>query len=511
MIRRIIYLLFALLALISCSNGEVKSLPPVTIDGDNLVAVSTTTRNRLEKMRLPEDVPLVVRVDSECPPKLYLKSVDGEAGAVVIQVYTHDRLIKANMGYGVLNSMLNGKYGVNYFTIQHRYAEGGSMHSAILDMVTLACEILDNFDREATRVQRFFRGASVTDGLSDIITYMIDFVVPRDNWWGKVVSPFFELDLWFMKKGGSVRGGLFILIILFSAILLLLKVLHIVLSHKRVINMLRSGKLDKNDSTGINDALMMGPGCILASLSIFVNLFFIVSLFVYCIYLCKPLQENILLLQNIYSYTDLDFIAQIYSQYQFRPMSLALLITTSVVYLFVSVLLAMNKKDLLNSDLDEANKPVENAAGTIGASIAMFTVCAFIDTTLLYGLLGYLVVHMIINIVNNVSRVYKFVLDNYKKIFVTILLVGGAGFYLVTISGKVSLPQQDEYYRAITTLDSKVLNVRAEADGNSTIVGSIKPGEVFEVYDVVNGFAKIKYNTKSGFAYVSIKYIKEIE
>ena len=306
MIRRVIYLLFALLALISCSNGEVKSLPPVTIDGDNLVAVSTTTRNRLEKMRLPEDVPLVVRVDSECPPKLYLKSVDGEAGAVVIQVYTHDRLIKANMGYGVLNSMLNGKYGVNYFTIQHRYAEGESMHSAILDMVTLACEILDNFDREATRVQRFFRGASVTDGLSDIITYMIDFVVPRDNWWGKVVSPFFELDLWFMKKGGSVRGGLFILIILFSTILLLLKVLHIVLPHKRVINMLRSGKLDKNDSTGINDALMMGPGCILASLSIFVNLFFIVSLFVYCIYLCKPLQENILLFQNIKSIQIID-------------------------------------------------------------------------------------------------------------------------------------------------------------------------------------------------------------
>lgn len=52
-----------------------------------------------------------------------------------------------------------------------------------------------------------------------------------------------------------------------------------------------------------------------------------------------------------------------------------------------------------------------------------------------------------------------------------------------------------------------VLNVRSKPSANSTVIGTIKQHQVVDVYEVTNGFARIEYNSKIGYA--SIEYLKK--
>ncbi len=52
------------------------------------------------------------------------------------------------------------------------------------------------------------------------------------------------------------------------------------------------------------------------------------------------------------------------------------------------------------------------------------------------------------------------------------------------------------------------LNVRSEPDISSRVIGSIRSNEVVEVYNIVNGFAKVK--SSSGFGYASLKYLRQL-
>lgn len=53
------------------------------------------------------------------------------------------------------------------------------------------------------------------------------------------------------------------------------------------------------------------------------------------------------------------------------------------------------------------------------------------------------------------------------------------------------------------------LNVRSYADAEAPVLGTIDRGGVVEVYDMADGWAKIGY--EDGYAYVSSKYLKEVE
>jgi len=52
------------------------------------------------------------------------------------------------------------------------------------------------------------------------------------------------------------------------------------------------------------------------------------------------------------------------------------------------------------------------------------------------------------------------------------------------------------------------LNVRKEPSSSSQILGSIQRNAIVDVYDISNGFAKIKYN--NSYAYVSVKYLQKL-
>lgn len=67
------------------------------------------------------------------------------------------------------------------------------------------------------------------------------------------------------------------------------------------------------------------------------------------------------------------------------------------------------------------------------------------------------------------------------------------------------VPTTTKYYCTART----VLNIRSAPNINSSVIGTLKLYQVVDVYEVINGFAKIKYGTKIGYA--SVKYLKRYE
>ena len=65
------------------------------------------------------------------------------------------------------------------------------------------------------------------------------------------------------------------------------------------------------------------------------------------------------------------------------------------------------------------------------------------------------------------------------------------------------IPQTTKYY--CTARSS--LNVRSAPRPSAKVIGALKPNQAVDVYEIVNGFAKIKYNGSDGYA--SIKYLNK--
>ena len=69
---------------------------------------------------------------------------------------------------------------------------------------------------------------------------------------------------------------------------------------------------------------------------------------------------------------------------------------------------------------------------------------------------------------------------------------------------------QTEVYQATTTYvctARKSLKVRTAPDANAQQIGSLMSGEEVEVYEIVDGFAKIRFNGSDGYA--SIEYMRK--
>ena len=65
---------------------------------------------------------------------------------------------------------------------------------------------------------------------------------------------------------------------------------------------------------------------------------------------------------------------------------------------------------------------------------------------------------------------------------------------------------QDKYM-----VNTQELNVRSRPSAKSSVVGKLKQGETVTVYAIANGWASIKYKSKSKYCYVSAKYLVKIE
>lgn len=66
-----------------------------------------------------------------------------------------------------------------------------------------------------------------------------------------------------------------------------------------------------------------------------------------------------------------------------------------------------------------------------------------------------------------------------------------------------AIPQTTKYYCTARS----VLNIRSAPNQNARVIGVLKPNQIVDVYEITNGFAKIKYNGSDGYA--SIKYLSK--
>lgn len=73
----------------------------------------------------------------------------------------------------------------------------------------------------------------------------------------------------------------------------------------------------------------------------------------------------------------------------------------------------------------------------------------------------------------------------------------------IATTEQYAVPQTTKYYSTARS----VLNIRSAPNANSTVVGTLRPNQVVDVYEIVNDFAKIEYNRNT--AYVSLKYLKK--
>lgn len=66
-----------------------------------------------------------------------------------------------------------------------------------------------------------------------------------------------------------------------------------------------------------------------------------------------------------------------------------------------------------------------------------------------------------------------------------------------------AIPRTTKYYCTARS----VLNIRSAPSQNARVIGVLKPNQIVDVYEITNGFAKIKYNGSDGYA--SIKYLSK--
>lgn len=140
-----------------------------------------------------------------------------------------------------------------------------------------------------------------------------------------------------------------------------------------------------------------------------------------------------------------------------------------------------------------------------------------------YAIIGYLVMYygglLITGIMMYALRIPIFILGlvfhNAYVLLITIAISLGVLFYNVNdwsfqpkvprvVNTTTNIPTTTRYKCIANTF----LNVRKEPNSSSQIIGTIQRNAIVDVYDISNGFARIKYNNQD--AYISEKYIVKI-
>lgn len=145
-------------------------------------------------------------------------------------------------------------------------------------------------------------------------------------------------------------------------------------------------------------------------------------------------------------------------------------------------------------------------------SFVLYAFCAYL--VMCYG--GLLITGIMMYALRIPIFILGLIFHNAYVLLVTIAISLGILFYNVNdplfqskepqprvVNTTTSIPTTTRYKCTANT----VLNVRKEPNSSSQIIGAIQHNEFVDVYDISNGFAKIKF--KTGIGYVSIKYLQE--
>lgn len=156
------------------------------------------------------------------------------------------------------------------------------------------------------------------------------------------------------------------------------------------------------------------------------------------------------------------------------------------------------------------------ACGAIPFIIWLFSLGLFwgIIAGIFLGGIAYYALMVIIGIfiwiANIVLGIIRYIFYSGITFLIALAVVG----VVIGVNHYSSSPSSDsdniESVTSVTTsyyCTANVLNVRSGPSQSYSVLGVIRYNDVVEVYEITNGFAKIKFN--NGYGYASIQYLKK--
>ena len=122
------------------------------------------------------------------------------------------------------------------------------------------------------------------------------------------------------------------------------------------------------------------------------------------------------------------------------------------------------------------------------------------------------VVGVFIWISNLLLGIVRHIFYSGKSFLITLAILGAlCGFAIIADNGSGKSADKTEYAAVAATtyrcVARSVLNVRSAPNTKAKVIGTLKRNQKVEVYETVDGFARIKYNGIDGYA--SMKYLKK--
>lgn len=124
-----------------------------------------------------------------------------------------------------------------------------------------------------------------------------------------------------------------------------------------------------------------------------------------------------------------------------------------------------------------------------------------------------IVIGIFIWISNIGLAIIRYIFYSGTSFLITLAIIGvllGIGI-MSSSNSNIQKSTKSEYVTTQTTkyycTANSVLNVRSAPSSSAKVIGILKPNQIVDVYEITNGFAKIKHNGSYGYA--SIMYLSK--
>lgn len=446
--KRYIIFIAALLILCSCSSGSYG----ISYEGDAVESLSESTKAALESLPLPDEGPLVVRVDSVCKKNDYLDVLSVPEDGAIIQIYLEPRIIKADI-YGAAGGELTGEKGKEYLAQQMSYAENGSVDQAVLSMADFLIDVQDEAQQKYSGWAKKY-GASgfkaLVDGLLGRVMFLIK---PYDNFWGSLLKPFYLVAANCIAWTGSVVSGLFLLVFLLFIVWTILFFLIFVA--------IKARKKRLSTTIGTLSDVVLGLS--------------VVFMVIYAVCLSMPRYEVLLAMGEIYGYSKVPALVDAYTAHVFAPSSVWLVVWTMVLML-IYAMIQVGIKSVKNGELDldkESEKTGEEWGEKIGGLVPLLLCAVIIDKIFVLAFLFYYLLRVLcggLSLLIIYTKPAQLLSNHSLKIVLAALAVGLVGFFCFGFGR--SLQNDDPMSAAERTFAHEVYS-QGQIDSTSYVFGAV--------------------------------------
>lgn len=446
--KRYILFIVALLVLCSCSGGSYG----ISYEGDAVESLSESTKAALESLPLPEEGPLVVRIDSVCKKNDYLDVLSVPKDGAIIQIYLEPRIIKADV-YGAAGGELTGEKGKEYLAQQMSYAENGSADQAVLSMADFLIDVQDESQQKYSGWAKKYGASGFKALVDDLLGRVQFFIKPYDNFWGSLLKPFYLVAANCIAWTGSVVSGLFLLVFLLFIVWVILFFMIFVVAKTR--------KKWLSTTIGWLSDIVLGLS--------------VVFMVIYAVGLSMPRYEALLAMEEIYGYSKVSALVDAYTAHAFAPSSTWLIVWT-ILLMLIYAALQVGVKSVRNKDIDldkESEKTGEEWGEKIGGMVPLLLCAIIIDKVfvlafLFYYLLKVLCVGLSLLIIE--TKPARLLSNHSLKIVLAAFAVGLVGFFCF---GFGRSQQKDDPISAAERTFAHEVYSQGQIDSTSYVFGAI--------------------------------------